>query len=475
MVDLARLVEREHRTITGISGPLLFAHRDEDIPYGAVVEIRREGGASQWGQVLDMSEAVVVVEILGHAQGLGPAGTYLVYSDEAFQLPVSRHMLGRVLDGRGRPLDGLPPYPARQRRPIAGSPLNPLARAVPDEFVQTGVSAIDLLNTLVKGQKLPIFSCAGLPSDELAAMIVRSASTASGARGDGGRTTGDDDLLLVFAGMGLPHRDVSFFLDEFRREGALDRTVVFLNRADQPVIERLMAPRCALTAAEYLAFECGHDVLVVLTDMTHYCEALREIASAREEIPGRRGYPGYMYTDLATLYERAGRIRGRRGSVTQIPIVTMPDDDITHPIPDLTGYVTEGQIVLDRRLQRMGVTPPIDPLASLSRLMGRVAGVSTREDHRAVSDQLYALYARGAEVRRMAAVVGEENLSAEERDVFGFADAFEQEFLHQGGTARTLPEGLDLAWRLLARLDRARLTRVPDHLLERYLPARDAP
>ncbi|GAB4271299.1 MAG: V-type ATP synthase subunit B [Deferrisomatales bacterium] len=458
----SRLVDRFYRNVTAVSGPLLFARRAGDIPYGAAVEIRG-GSRPLLGQVLDLSEEAVVIEVLGSTQGLGTAGTELVYSDQVFRLPVSRWMLGRVLDGKGTPIDGLPPYPAAVAREITGAPLNPSARQVPDRYVETGVSAIDVMNTLVQGQKLPIFSCAGLPSNELAALIVRSASAPAEAGAD-------RELLVVFAGMGIPHRDVAFFLQEFQREGALERTVVFLNRADEPVIERLMAPRCALTAAEYLAFDRGHDVLVVLTDMTHYCEALREIGSAREEIPGRRGYPGYMYTDLASLYERAGRIRDRPGSVTQIPIVTMPDDDITHPIPDLTGYVTEGQIVLDRDLHRQGVVPPVAPLASLSRLMGKVAAKRTREDHKAVSDQLYALYARAMEIRRVAAVVGEENLSDEERSVLAFARRFEGRFLNQQGRPRRLNESLALAWELLGPLETRLLTRIPHRLLEAYLP-----
>jgi V/A-type H+-transporting ATPase subunit B len=460
-----RLVDQAHRNATAISGPLLFARREADIAYGAAVQIRDSAGRRLLGQVLDLTENLVVIEVLGDTQGLAPATTWLSYSDEVFRLPVSPFMLGRVLDGTGSPIDGHPAYPAHETREITGSPINPSAREVPDRMVATGVSAIDLMNTLVQGQKLPIFSCAGLPSNQLAALIVRNASSA---------TRGARQFFVVFAGMGVPYREAAFFLGAFQQQGALERTVAFLNRADDPVVERLMAPRCALTAAEYLAFDEGHDVLVVMTDMTPYCEALREIGSAREEIPGRRGYPGYMYTDLASLYERAGRIRGRPGSVTQIPILTMPDDDITHPIPDLTGYVTEGQIVLDRSLHRKGIFPPTDPLASLSRLMGKVAGKNTRRDHAAVSNQLYALYARSMEVRRMAAVVGEENLSDEERSILTFADRFERQFLHQGDRARTLRESLDLGWSLLALVDSTLLTRIPDEMLQSYHPGAES-
>jgi len=457
-VDRHALVERWHARVTAVAGPLVFARRDGDVAYGATAEIRC-GEGSLLGQVLDLSEDLVVLEVLGSTQGLSPSRTRISYRHGVFRLPVSEFLLGRVLDGKGSPLDGLPLYPAREAREIVGAAINPAARQVPDRFVQTGISAIDAMNTLVQGQKLPIFSGAGLPSNELAALVVRSASAAEESRAG---------LLVVFAGIGIPQRDAAFFLEEFRRGGVLDRTVVFLNRADEPVIERLMTPRCALTAAEYLAFDRGRDVLVVLTDMTHYCEALREIGSAREEIPGRRGFPGYMYSDLASLFERAGRLRGRTGSVTQLPILTMPDDDITHPIPDLTGYVTEGQIVLDRRLHRQGISPPIAPLASLSRLMGKVAGPATRPEHRPLSDQLYALYARAIEVRRMAAVVGEENLGEDDSTVLSFGQDFERRFLHQGGRPRSLQETLEMAWSLLLPVPSRLLTRLPPTLLERH-------
>ena len=375
---------------------------------------------------------------------------------EVASLGVSRQMLGRVLDGLGRPADGLPPPIAEARLPIHGAAINAVSRAKPEDFIETGISAIDGLNTLVRGQKLPIFSCAGLPASRLAAQIVCQARVRTG-----------EPFAVVFAAMGAPFREYDAFLSTFREAGVLERTAVFLNRADDPPIERLMTPRCALTCAEHLAFTHGMHVLVVLTDVTNYCEALREVALARDEVPGRRGYPGYMYTDLATLYERAGRIVGRPGSVTQIPILTMPDDDLTHPIPDLSGYITEGQLVLSRDLDRRCIYPPIDVLPSLSRLMGLGVGAGkTRADHRPVADQLYAFYARGRDVRRMAAIVGAANLGEEERRFLDFADRFEAELVGQGGAFRSIEETLEIGWRLFAPFPFQALTRIPPALLE---------
>jgi V/A-type H+-transporting ATPase subunit B len=340
--------------------------------------------------------------------------------------------------------------------------MNPSVRVHPSEFIQTGVSAIDGLNTLTRGQKLPIFSGAGLPANQLAAQIASQARVS-------GESNGDGDFAVVFAAIGITHHDASFFMDCFRAGGAMDRTVLFINRADDPTIERLLTPRAALTAAEYLAFTCGRHVLVILTDMTNYCEALREIAAAREEVPGRRGYPGYMYSDLASLYERAGRIRGKTGSVTQLVILTMPDDDITHPIPDLTGYITEGQIVLSRDLHRKGIYPPVDVLPSLSRLMNAGIGAGkTRADHRAVADQLYALYAQGRDLRRLVAIIGEAALAADDRRVLAFADRFEAEFIGQGMVNRSAEETLSLAWELLAPMPAETLKRIPQKDIETY-------
>jgi len=461
MIDLSRLTQSSVKGVRGAGGSLVFADRVGDVAFKSTVRLGFDDGRELLGQVIDLSRDVVVIQVLGSTHGLQPAKTSLRYGDTVFKLPLSPLMLGRVLDGKGKPIDGLPPYPARMSREINSGAINPVARDVPDQYLETGVSSLDLMNTLVKGQKLPIFSCAGLPANELASFIVQSASAPQRGNGAGqGDAAGGGDLVVVFAGMGVTHRDVNYFLDSFRAAGVMDRTVVFLNRADEPVIERLMAPRCALTAAEYFAFELHHDVLVILTDMIHYCEALREVASALEEIAGRRGYPGYMYTDLATIYERAGRIEGMAGSITQLPIVTMPDDDITHPVPDLTGYVTEGQIVLDRALHRKGVWPPVNPLPSLSRLMDKVAGKSTHKGHKKVSDQLYSLYARAVELRRMAELVGADNLSPAEREILEFGDEFEHKMLDQQEGARTLSESISTACGLLKKLSPSNLDRI---------------
>jgi V/A-type H+-transporting ATPase subunit B len=372
-------------------------------------------------------------------------------------------MLGRVLDGSGQPIDGGPPIVPEASLDINGLPINPSVRTHPSEFIQAGVSAIDGLNTLTRGQKLPIFSGAGLPANELAAQITAQARIAS-HQGKGG-----EPFSVVFAAIGITHREAAFFMDQFRASDAIERTVLFINRADDPTIERLLTPRAALTAAEYLAFTHHHHVLAILTDMTNYCEALRETAAASEEVPGRRGYPGYMYSDLASLYERAGRIRGNSGSVTQLIILTMPDDDITHPIPDLTGYITEGQIVLSRDLHRKGIYPPIDVLPSLSRLMNSGIGAGkTRADHRAVADQLYALYAQGRDLRRLVAIIGEAALSAEDRQVLNFARQFEERFVGQGQVEREIAGTLDLAWELLAPMPAESLKRVPREFIEKY-------
>jgi len=453
-----RLFDEYFKNVEAIEGPLLFAKRVSDIAYGATVVISSPEN-NIYGQVLELTEELVVIQVLGSTHGLQPTEIVLRYDEDVFRLPVSRYMLGRVLDGKGSPIDGAPIYPADKSKVISGSAINPVSRAVPCEYIETGVSAIDLMNTLVKGQKLPIFSCAGLPSNELAASIVKNVASFGGE---------ERELVVVFAGMGITHREYSFFLEEFEKEGRLGRTVVFLNRADEPVIERLMAPRCALTAAEHLAFELGYDVLVILTDMTHYCEALREVSSAREEIAGRRGYPGYMYTDLASLYERTGRIIGNEGSVTQIPILTMPDDDISHPIADLTGYITEGQIVLDRNLYKKGISPPVNPLPSLSRLMDKVAGKTTNQIHKELSDQLYSLYAASIEVRRMSELVGKDNLTALEVSLLDFSENFEKSFLNQGESARSLDESITKALQLLSKLDESLIDRMDPRHLKTY-------
>jgi V/A-type H+-transporting ATPase subunit B len=455
------LVTRTIRGAQGIAGPLLFLDGIPAARLGEIVRIR-DGAEERRGQVIELSGARVVVQVLEETRGLSPARIEATLEGEVARLGVSRSMLGRVLDGLGRPMDGAPPPIPEARVPVHGAAINVTRREKPGDLVETGVSAIDGMNTLVRGQKLPIFSCAGLPAPRLAAQIACQA-----------RARGGERFAVVFAAMGTPFREYDAYLEAFRAAGVLDRTVVFLNRADDPPIERLMTPRCALTCAEHLAFVHAMHVLVVLTDMTSYCEALREVALAREEVPGRRGFPGYMYTDLATIYERAGRIVGVPGSVTQLPVLTMPDDDLTHPIPDLSGYITEGQIVLSRDLDRRGVYPPIDVLPSLSRLMGLGAGPGkSRDDHRPLADQLYALYARGRDVRRMAAIVGAANLGEEERRALEFADRFETGLVGQGLSFRTVEETLDLGWRLLGAFPADALTRIPPAMVrERWRPA----
>jgi V/A-type H+-transporting ATPase subunit B len=457
------LVTRTVRGANAIAGPLLFLESIPSARLGEIVRIRC-GAEERRGQVIELSSARVAVQVLEETRGLAPARAEVTLTGEVAKLGVARAMLGRVLDGLGRPADGVPAPVAEARLPIHGAALNVTRREKPSDFIETGISAIDGLNTLVRGQKLPIFSCAGLPAARLAAQIVCQARVRSG-----------EPFAVVFAAMGTPFREYDAYLESFRSAGVLDRTVVFLNKADDPPIERLMTPRCALTAAEHLAVAHGMHVLVVLTDMTSYCEALREVALAREEVPGRRGYPGYMYTDLASLYERAGRIVGRAGSVTQLPVLTMPDDDLTHPIPDLSGYITEGQVVLSRELDRRGVYPPIDVLPSLSRLMGLGAGKGrTRDDHRPLADQLYAFYARGRDVRRMAAIVGAANLGEEERRFLDFADRFESELVGQGAAFRSIDDTLGIGWRLLAPFPPEALSRVPPALVAVHRPAAGA-
>jgi V/A-type H+-transporting ATPase subunit B len=390
----------------------------------------------------------------------------VTFLGETLKLPVSKGMLGRILSGAGDPLDGGPPIVPEDRLDITGASINPYAREGPRDFIQTGISTIDAMNTLVRGQKLPIFSGSGLPHNDIALQIARQAKV----RGTG------EEFAVVFAAMGITNEEAQYFMRDFERTGALARTVMFLNLADDPAIERLITPRMALTAAEFLAYEYDYHVLVVLTDLTNYCEALRQIGAAREEVPGRRGYPGYMYTDLATLYERAGRIHGRKGTITQFPILTMPGDDITHPIPDLTGYITEGQIVVSRELHRKGIYPPIDILPSLSRLMNQGIGANkTREEHKAVSDQCYAAYAEGRDLRGLVAIVGKEALSDRDKKFLEFADAFEDRYVRQGREEdRSIEESLDLGWELLAALPESQLTRLDKKWIAKYHPAHRA-
>ncbi len=445
-------VARTYRGAAAAAGPLLYLPRTSRAALGEWVRIRGAGFPERRGQVIDAGQEMTVIQVLEETLGLPPADVEVTLTGDVAWTVVGRELMGRVMNGVGLPLDGLPPPVGEAVRPIWGAPLNPTRRAPPADFLETGVSVIDGLNTLVRGQKLPVFSGPGLPGLELAAQIV-----------EGARAPGDEPFALVFAAIGITTRETTAFLDRFERSGALERSVVYLNEARDPTIERLLAPRTALTQAEFLAFEAGFHVLVVLADMTNYCEALREIATAREEVPGRRAFPGYMYTDLATLYERAGVLVDGIGSLTQLPIVTMPDDDITHPIPDLTGYITEGQLVLSRELHRRGVFPPVDVLPSLSRLMNAgIGSARTLPEHREWADQLYALYATGREARLMAAIVGEAGLGAPDQRALAFADRFEREFVHQGPGRRTIEETVETGWRLLETLPREDLLRVRD-------------
>jgi V/A-type H+/Na+-transporting ATPase subunit B len=446
------------RGVDHVAGPIVALRATAGLALGDDVTVRRDDGALRHGQVLQLDERMALVQVYEGTGGLTLDGTVVELGAGAFRLGVSAQMLGRVLDGRGDPIDGGPPLVPSRMRQVDGEPINPAARANPSEFIETGISAIDLLASLVRGQKLPIFTGAGLPASELAAQVAT-----------GARLRGAGRFATIFAALGVTHREAAFFRDAFASSGVLDRVALFLNLADDPAMERLLTPRCALTLAEHLAFDLGMDVLAIISDMTNYGEALRELGTAREEVPGRRGYPGYLYSDLAALFERAGRIRGQPGSLTVLPIVTMPEDDITHPIPDMTGYITEGQIVLARDLHRQGVFPPIDALPCLSRVMNAGIGEGrTRPEHRAVADQLYALYARGRELRNLVAVIGEAALSESEARVLAFASLFERELVHQGAARRSLDESFAIAWRLLGTIPRDELVRVPDEVLDRY-------
>jgi V/A-type H+-transporting ATPase subunit B len=452
---------KEYKTITKIAGPLVFLEKTEPIGYGELVNLVLADGTMKRGQVLDTSDEMVVVQIFETTAGIG-RDTGVRFTGEAIKMPVGREMLGRILSGGGKPIDGGPEIVPEKRLDITGAAINPYARANPSDFIQTGVSTIDGTNTLVRGQKLPIFSGAGLPHNKLALQIARQAKVPGSTEG----------FAVVFAAMGITKEEANYFMQDFERTGALERAVVFLNLADDPAVERIITPRLALTTAEYLAFELGMHVLVILTDMTNYCEALRQIGAAREEVPGRRGYPGYMYTDLACLYERAGIIKGTKGSVTQIPILTMPGDDITHPIPDLTGYITEGQIVVNRDLHRKGIYPPVNVLPSLSRLMNLGIGKGhTREDHKKVSDQMYAGYAEGNDLRGLVAIVGKDALSERDRMLLEFADIFENRFVRQGyDEDRTIEDTLNLGWELLSTLPVEQLVRIDRELIQKYHP-----
>lgn len=453
------LLHREYWSLTYASGPLVFLESGGRFPTGAMLNVNLPSGETRRGQVLEASGERAVVQVLQGTQGIDIRATSVSLRDEGARLAVSRDIIGRRFNGLGEPIDGLPEVLPEDELAISGSAINPVARDKPSHFIETGLSCIDGFNTLVRGQKLPIFFGSGLPANEVARVIVRNAAT----KGEG------EEFVIVFGAMGITEREAGFFLRSFDEGGRGSRVVAFVNRASDPAIERLFTPRCALTAAEYLAFEHGYHVLVILTDMTNYCEALREVSSAREEIPGRRGFPGYMYTDLSQLYERAGRIRGKPGSVTQIPMVSMPDDDITHPIPDLTGYITEGQIVLSRPMHRQGVFPPVDILPSLSRLMNNGIGEGlTRADHRDLANQLYACYAHGRDIRKLMSIVGEDALGDLDRKYLRFAEDFEKTLIGQGEVRRTIEETLEMGWKLLGHIPKEELTRLNKDLIDRY-------
>ena len=462
--QIGSLITKEFRTVSQIRGPLIFVERVSDVAFDEMVEIIDPAGNRRVGRVLEVDNDIAVIQLFLSTEGLDTSRTRVRFTGDVIRLNVSHSMLGRILNGLGHPIDGGPAILPEKLEDINGKPLNPAVRIEPSEFIQTGISAIDGLNSLARGQKLPIFSGSGLPGNELAAQIASQARVIS-AKGDQ-----DEPFAVVFAAIGITHRESSYFIEHFRSSGALERTVVFLNHADDPTIERIITPRAALTAAEYLAYEQNLHVLVIMTDITNYCEALRELSVAREELPARRGYPGYMYSDLASLYERAGRIQGRSGSVTQLILLSMPDDDITHPIPDLTGYITEGQIVLNRVLNQKSIYPPIDVLPSLSRLMNAAIGEGhTREDHRSVADQIYAFYAEGRDLEKLVTIIGEGSLSDQDKRLLDFAKRFEKEYIGQGQSNRTIEETLDLSWDMLSKIPAQYLKRIPEEYIRRYL------
>ena len=456
---------KEYKTIREVVGPLMVVEGVEGVKYNELVDIVNSNGEIRRGKVLEINRDKAVVQLFESSQGLQISGAKARFLGHSQELAVSEDMLGRVFDGMGNPRDGGDPIIPEKKLDINGEPINPAARDYPNEFIQTGISAIDGLNTLVRGQKLPVFSMSGLPHAELAAQIARQAKVRSG----------DCKFAVVFAAIGITFEETQYFIEDFKRTGAIERTVLFTNLANDPAVERISTPRMALTCAEYLAFEKGMHVLVIMTDITNYAEALREVSAARREVPGRRGYPGYLYTDLASLYERAGRIRGKEGSITQIPILTMPEDDKTHPIPDLTGYITEGQIILSRDLYKRGINPPVDVLPSLSRLKDKGTGKGkTREDHADTMNQLFAAYARGKEAKELSAILGEAALSDVDKLYAKFAEQFEKEYVSQGfNTDRNIEETLDLGWKLLKILPTSELKRIRTEYIEKYLKKED--
>lgn len=454
---------KEYKSIKEIYGPLMVVSGVEGAKYDELVKIQLGNGEKRTGKVLEVNGDTAVVQLFEGTDSMDVNNTRVVFQGKGVELGVSPDILGRVFDGQGRPIDGGEPVIPEKRVDVNGNPINPYERDYPDEFIQTGISTIDGLNTLVRGQKLPIFSGSGMPHAQLAAQVARQAKVLGSDSGD---------FAVIFAAMGITFEESQFFIEDFKRTGALERTVLYMNLADDPAIERITTPRLALTAAEYLAFEKDMHVLVIMIDMTNYCEALREISAARREVPGRRGYPGYLYTDLATLYERAGRVKGQKGSITQIPILTMPEDDKTHPIPDLTGYITEGQIVFSRSLLNNGVYPPVDVLQSLSRLKDKGIGEGkTRKDHSDIFNQLFAAYARGLESRELEAILGEAALSDMDKLYYRFASDFEKKYINQGHNEnRSVEETLNLGWELLSMLPKAELKRIRPEFLEEFLP-----
>jgi len=453
---------KEYSTITEVNGPLIIVNKIKDVKYDELVEIELSDGEKRRGQVLEVSEDKAIVQMFEGTTGIDISNTKVRFLGRVLEIPVSTDMLGRIFDGSGRPIDKGPKIIPEKRLDINGSPLNPYARDYPNDFIQTGISSIDVLNTLVRGQKLPIFSGSGLPHSKVASQIARQAKVLGK----------EESFSVVFAAMGITFEEANFFISDFRRTGAIEKSVMYINLANDPAIERLITPKMALTTAEYLAFEKDMHVLVILTDMTNYCEALREVSAARKEIPGRRGYPGYLYTDLATLYERAGRIKGKKGSITMVPILSMPEDDKTHPIPDLTGYITEGQIILARELHLKGIYPPINVLPSLSRLKDKGIGEEkTRGDHSNVMNQLFASYARGKESKELATILGEAALTEEDKKYVKFSDKFEEIFVQQGEDEnRDIEKSLGIGWDALAMLPVNELKRIKDEYIEKYLP-----
>lgn len=455
------MLPKEYTTVSNLSGPLMVVEKINDVRFDELVEIKLQSGERRKGRVLEISEDQALVQVYEGTTGIDADSTKVRFLGDVLKLPVSKDMLGRIFNGRGTPIDGGANIIPETALDVNGNPINPYSRDYPSEFIQTGISTIDGMNPLVRGQKLPIFSGSGMPHSRMAAQIARQATVISGHTA----------FAVVFAAMGITFEEASFFMEDFRKTGALERTVMFINLADDPAIERISTPRLALTCAEYLAFEHDMHVLVILTDLTNYCEALREVSAARKEVPGRRGYPGYLYTDLATMYERAGRLRGKDGSITQFPILTMPEDDKTHPIPDLTGYITEGQIILNRGLHRKGIYPPVDVMPSLSRLKDKGIGKGkTREDHADLMNQLFAAYSRGKDAKELAVILGEGALTDEDKAFAKFADAFEDRYVRQGEYEnRTIEETLHLGWELLSIIPVKELKRVRDAYIEKYL------